>query len=73
MANNSGRRSVVWAIVALLSSVGTLLCCALPAVLVMVGMGAPSASPCVSDTSTHQPRDFNHGDWDIHNWRFFFF
>ena len=40
MANKSLRRSIIWAIVALLSSVGTLLCCALPAVLVTVGMGA---------------------------------
>jgi len=38
--NNSWRRSIIWAILALLSSVGTLLCCALPAVLATVGMGA---------------------------------
>ena len=40
MANKSWRRSVVWAAVALVGSVGTLLCCALPAVLVTVGMGS---------------------------------
>ena len=40
MANKSRRWSVIWAAVALLGSVGTLLCCALPAVLVTLGMGA---------------------------------
>ncbi len=40
MANKSSRWSVIWAAVALLGSVGTLLCCALPAVLVTLGMGA---------------------------------
>ncbi len=40
VGNNPFRQSIVWAVLALASSVGTLLCCALPSLLVTVGMGA---------------------------------
>ena len=41
---NSGRRSALLSYFSLFTSVGTLLCCALPSLLVLFGLGASVAS-----------------------------
>ena len=43
-ANTTERKGTVWSYLSLFSSLGTLLCCALPSLLVLFGMGATVAS-----------------------------